>query len=249
MSLKSDLIYFQQTYDRSPTSDELQEMKNKINVSEKNVNMYQIVLTTDKQKMVFAFNTTNHLKTDSFCKLLKEATNCDHTVIQSDNMVEITFNNKLFDNKSDADKYVEYLKDEISKLNPEYGDLMSTIKPILLHHGTKCSSHNVNNILIDRPTDEQLAKILKTTLNVNSLIINYGTVNVGHIGNNKISNKDVLEAWLQNNPIDEKILQVDYRQKFLDDTNVKIHPNTFGKMASKYIKSVTCSGKTYYLNK
>ena len=77
-----------------------------------------------------------------------------------------------------------------------------------------------------------------------------GDVNVTIVNKTKkVDNKKLLESWLQSNPIDEPILQSEYRQKFLDDTGCIIHANTFGKLASKYIQSMSKNGKGYYLNK
>ena len=103
------------------------------------------------------------------------------------------------------------------------------------------------DIILDKPTDEQISKMLKTTLNVNSFIINqHGTINIGSVNTviNKQNNKDILEDWLKSNPIKDRIKPSDYRQQFFDDTGVNIHPNTFGKIASKYVNTIS-SGRYY----
>lgn len=246
--IKSEVICFEQEHGRKPNVEELNTIKeNIISVTERNVNMYQIVLTTNKQKLVFAFNTNDKNIIEKFSALLNRTTN-SNPIIQVGKVAEITFNDKLFNNKKESDDFVEHLKTEIGKINIDYSDLISTIRPIILCQDIRYCGYNVNSIILDKPTDEQIAKILKTTLNVNSFIINqHGTINIGSvntINKPKKSNKDILEDWLKVNPIEGKIDQNEYRQKFFDDTGVKMLPNPFGRAASKYIKSVS-GGRCY----
>lgn len=251
--IKSCKLAFVDEHGRQPTDDELTEIKNSVdNIVEKTINMYQIVLTTSKQKLVFAFNTNDKCKIQRFKELLNKIDKVELQHDNTDNIAEITFNNKLFNNKKEVDKYVKYLKTEISKINTDYSELISTIKPIILYDDIKYCEYNVNSIILDKPTDEQLQKILKTTLNVNSMIINMGTINGNGIVNTTSGNdtKSILEKWLILNPItSQRVLQSEYRQKFTDDTGITITSTMFGKLASKYVKGTTSNGKTFYIKK
>lgn len=240
--IKSEVICFKNKHGRNPNAEELKIIKSNVNdIAEKNVNMYQIVLTTNKQKLVFAFNTNDKNKIEKFSELLNKTTN-SNPIIQIGKVAEITFNDKLFNNKKEVDDFVEHLKTEIGKINSDCSDLITTIRPIILCQDIKYCGYNVNSIILDKPTDEQIAKILKTTLNVNSFIINqHGTINIGSvntINKPKKSDKSILDDWLKINPIEGRIKPADYREKFFNDTGVIIHPNTFGKVASKYIETV-----------
>lgn len=247
--IKSEVICFKNKHGRNPNTEELKIIKSNVNdIAEKNVNMYQIVLTTNKQKLVFAFNTNDKNKIEKFSELLKKSTNLD-PLIQIGKVAEITFDNKLFNNKKEVDDFVEHLKTEIGKINSDCSDLITTIRPIILYGNIKYCGYNVNNIILDKPTDEQISKILKTTLSVNSLIINMGTINGGGINhiNTKPDNKSILKEWLLSNPINEgRVLQDDYRQKFLDDTGIVMTTQAFGRGGKGIIQGSNSNGKTYY---
>jgi len=76
--------------------------------------------------------------------------------------------------------------------------------------------------------------------------ISNSTVNV-NMTITKPDNKSILEEWLKLNPIENKVAPSEYRQKFADDTGITIHPNTFGKIASNYVESI--SGGRFYQSK
>ncbi len=108
-------------------------------------------------------------------------------------------------------------------------------------------------------TDKSVIKMLK---NIEKYVMQCNTVKGGNVTNiviegngtinlvNKVKNTDdkysIVDNWLKANPINEKILQSDYRKKFLDDTGCVMHNGTFGKRAAKFVNGVSTNGTTWY---
>ena len=82
----------------------------------------------------------------------------------------------------------------------------------------------------------------------NHCIITNGTVNNSalNISQPPITNKKIVEDWIAKNPINDGVQQSEYRAKFLADTSVKIHPNTWGKYASHLIEGYKAGSKNMY---
>jgi hypothetical protein len=78
---------------------------------------------------------------------------------------------------------------------------------------------------------------------------------IGEINNNvkkkskSETEKAAVHDWIRNNPIDGQILKDEYRAKFLADTCIVIHPNTWGKYANELIEGFTNNGKSLYRSK
>jgi hypothetical protein len=129
-------------------------------------------------------------------------------------------------------KKCEYIEHDLSNLYATPDDLNKLFKKM-----SKRIKNIEKYIATDRP--------VTITNNASNIVVNVGC----NIVNKTSSDKSKLEEWIQMNPIEDKILQSEYRQMFLNDTGITIHPNTFGKIASKYITNMTSCGKTYYKNK
>lgn len=101
-------------------------------------------------------------------------------------------------------------------------------------------------------TDKSVIKMLKNIekyVMQSKIVVNIGDVSGGNVSVNinsetKNDDKTKLIEWLEANPINGKIIQSAYRQKFLDDTGIILHPNVFGKGASKHIMA-TSGGRCY----
>jgi hypothetical protein len=72
-------------------------------------------------------------------------------------------------------------------------------------------------------------------------------VNRKTVSKPKVDNRKIVEDWIANNPIIGSIPQVEYRQKFFDDTKIVIHPNTWGKLASHLLEKCGPQ-KSHYRN-
>ncbi len=119
-------------------------------------------------------------------------------------------------------------------------------------HG--CDSRFVENKFNceDRSVTEILENIERYVMQIgnSNIICSIGditnsTVNI-NMTNTRPDNNTILEQWLIDNPINGRVLQDNYRQKFLNDTGIMMTNNTFGKSAKKYIQGYTNNGKGYY---
>lgn len=239
MSIKGDIL----------TPEEINEIKNS-DIKIKKIDMKQIVLTTDKQKIVFAFNSDNGVKLNKFCKILENLTGDKYSKIKTSNIFEITMMNKVFDNKVEADNYVELLKTEVNKINKEFGELMGAIKPTRLFGDFKFCAHDIS-VIMENPTLQQISDMLKTIPKVNNLIFNTGTII--SVGNNNTINTDNMqsriERWVANNPINGRIKPTDHVKLFNEQNGTNFDVNKWGK----YVKNLVCAyksnGTKYYKNK
>jgi hypothetical protein len=235
-----------------PTTAEINEIRES-EIYLKSVNMKQIVLTTDKQKIVFAFNSDDGYKLNKFCKILDDLTEEKFKTIKSSNIFELTMMNKLFNSKLEADQYVDKLKIEINKINKEFGELMGVIKPIKLFGNFEYCAHDIS-IIVENPTTKQISEILKTVPRVNNLIFNSGTIISSHFGNGNINAstddlQSLIKKWIIDNPIDGKITPQKHVKLFNEQNNTKLSVNQWGKYVRDLVNSFKSNGVKYYKNK
>lgn len=133
---------------------------------------------------------------------------------------QIMLTDKTFPCKSLADEYLLKILVKFSYINKNIISLIKEIKPISLD------------------TNRQYCKI--------NIFVDEVRSHNGQYYDNTLDSKSIVEKWILNNPIHGLISQVEYRQRFFNDTNRVIHNNTFGKYASKYLIASNSNGKTYY---
>lgn len=237
------------------TKDEINKIRN-TNVKLKSITMQQIVLTTEKQKIIFAFNSNDRAKVGNFYNLLKKLTLEEYGVTTSDDIFEITMFGKIFNNKDEADMYVKKLKMEINKINKEFSNLIEIIQPINLLGDKNYCKYNIDNLLIDMPTDELLLTILKTLPSVNTLILNLGNINniAGNsniktkIGTNNDNMDLLIERWVERNPIVGIIRPSDHVRMFNETHNTNISVSQWGKYVKHLVGHHKSNGVIYYKN-
>lgn len=233
------------------TPEEIDEIKNS-EIKIKKIDMKQIVLTTDKQKIVFAFNSDNGLKLKKFCEILEKLTGDKYSQIKTSNIFEVTMMGKVFNNKTEADNYVELLKNEVNKINKEFGELMGAIKPTRLFGDFKFCAHDIS-VIMENPTLQQISDILKTIPKVNNLIFNTGTiVSVGNGNVNTVNTESMesrIERWVANNPINGRIKPSDHVKLFNQQNGTNFDVNMWGKYVKNLVHAYKSSGTKYYKNK
>jgi len=235
------------------TADEINKIRN-TNIKLKSITMQQIVLTTDKQKIIFAFNSNDQKKVGDFHKFLEKLTLEKYGVAASDDIFEITMFGKIFNNKNEVDNYVKKLKAEINKINKEFSNMIQIIQPTNIISDIDYCKYNIDNLLVSMPTDDRVMNILKTLPKVNTLIMNMGIVNGGiNITNvNQKSNdnniQQVIEKWVNDNPINGRIKPSDHVKMFNDQYGTSFDVSQWGKHVKNLVKITKSNGIRYYEN-
>lgn len=114
----------------------------------------------------------------------------------------------------------------------------------------KCSTNDIN--ILDVKWPDEFTKVIFDAPNFSFKdIVKPRTkfeikVNLDFPIEKKKSDKEIIEDWIIANPVYNRIMQTEYRQRCFDETRVQIHPNTFGKIAVNYVKTFYSGGKGYY---
>lgn len=236
---------------RMLTSDELEEIRNS-DIKLKFVTMSQIVLTTEKQKIIFAFNSNDVNKKKSLYDTLRKITKEEYGVTSVNNIFEITMFNKIFNNKEDADKFVRDIKKAIDGINKEFGRLIQIIQPINIANIDYCK-YNIDNLLVMEPTNDRVMKILKTIPKVNNLILNMGYIGSNIMTNNSSQADDnlqsIIDHWVATHPIIDRIKPSDHVKLFNEQNNTNISVSSWGKYVKNLVISFKSNGGYYYKNK
>lgn len=165
-------------------------------------------MTTEKQKIIFAFNSNDVNKKKSLYDTLRKITKEEYGVTSVNNIFEITMFNKIFNNKEDADKFVRDIKKAIDGINKEFGRLIQIIQPINIANIDYCK-YNIDNLLVMEPTNDRVMKILKTIPKVNNLILNMGYIGSNIMTNNSSQADDnlqsIIDHWVATHPIIDRI--------------------------------------------
>ena len=130
--------------------------------------------------------------------------------------------------------------------------LDSSIRIIRHDKDNKFLEVNHCNKYISYKLDEILKKVdnIKPVININDSgdyhnIVVYGNNTSTNTVNNQ-SNESIVRDWITSNPFEGRMEQSQYRNKFLEDTKIVIHPNTWGKYAKGLLISKTSNGRSYY---
>lgn len=238
-----------------PTEEQMsnyvkQKMENyKLPVPE-SIDIYQIVLTTERQKIVLVCQD-NEAMIYELVKEIRKAFDTEVFIQRDKNTIEVTLANIVKDNINEASNFIKEMHKSISNRGEKLLNMVKTVEIYKTASGLEYAKFNISNS-ITRSHSKDVSKILKTMnikINIKNLVVgNNNTLNY-YKPSGMSELRPIVESWVLKNKIDGEITKEIYRNKFIEDTKLDINPNTFGKLISKYIKGTNVNGRNMYCMK
>jgi hypothetical protein len=184
------------------------------------VNLYQVVISGKKQKLVFACTDVSF-----FEKLQKYARDCFQAVINNSSN-QITVNviaaneNELIENYNKLYNYISGKKDSACCESMKQVQLLQDIR--LSYRKYSC------NDTLAAKTLEQLIPLLRTIHSTGPINITINN-NLGTINNFAAETDNDAVKWIKNNPPKSHEYKIPYFARYKNDDG-KLSPNIFGKV-------------------
>lgn len=191
-----------------------------------NINVNQIILNNQKQKLVFVCSGNSEPTVQKLQKYVHEYLHNDSTVTKTGESVQITVESEVYDSYNDAIGKFACLQSHIRMKDDQLAQIISTM-PLQAERPYIYTSP----ALILPGKLAELIGALKTPVNITINNINGNNNIVGNNNNMKIekqlSNRELADNWILNNPPEDREITTNYYNRYVENVNKPIHINQF----------------------
>lgn len=196
------------------------------------VNINQIILTNQKQKMVFICSGDSEPTVEKLQKYVHDYLHNETSVVKLDGKVQITVESTMYDSYEQAFNKFINLQDHIR----DHDDQLAQIISAMPRMREQPHSYILSAIQLSGITKEELAAGLKTPINI--VIVN-GNVNGNIInGNNngvqQPDNRAITKNWVHDNPPAMHEITTDYYDRYTTAIEHAVPNNQFAKIVREF---------------
>jgi hypothetical protein len=213
-----------------------------------NANIYQVVLSNKKQKLVFACG--NQTQFDRLQKYAKDCFKKDIQISGNQLTIDIIVENdtQILDNYNLLYRHI---------MNSRDADIESCtdalrIIPTLEYINYKYRNYSCTDTITASDKDE-LLKLLRSHVTIINVVGNNNIVgdnNAQAIGNNNVvavpargeDKKEKVIRWITNNPPNDGESTKDYYNRFIESKEARMYPNQFGPIVSDILGRKSTQG-------